>query len=322
MKKGFLITGIVLTVLGLLIFLGALFASGFDLSRLSTATYETNQHPVSETFQSVEIRTDEAEIRFVASEDGTTRVDCVERAKVRHEVAVENGILKITADDKRTWIDHLNLFAFKPLSVTVHLPAARYDALTVATGTGKVTVPDPFTFGKADIMASTGDVSFDASVEGGLTIRTSTGDIRVTGVRSSSAEFSVSTGKVELKNLNCAETLSVKVSTGKAVLTDVSCKELISTGSTGSITLKNTVASESLNIQRDTGDVELENCDAGQITVKTSTGDVTGTLRSAKVFITKSSTGKIDVPDSVSGGRCELSTSTGDIRIRFENGFD
>ena len=49
--------------------------------------------------------------------------------------------------------------------------------------------------------------------------------------------------------------------------------------------------------------------------VTTSTGEVTGSLRSEKVFITRSDTGRQDVPKSVTGGRCEITTDTGDIEI-------
>ena len=63
--------------------------------------------------------------------------------------------------------------------------------------------------------------------------------------------------------------------------------------------------------------MHFERCDAQSIFVKASTGEVAGTLLSLKVFITKSSTGDVYVPDSITGGRCEITTSTGDIEIRF-----
>lgn len=315
MKRGFIIAAVMLVAVGTLLFAAAFIASGFDFSKLDTAKYETNTYTMSEDFESIEIRSDEADITFKPSKDAKTRVDCVEREKVKHDVFVENGTLKITVSDKRAWYDHLTLFSFKPQSVTVYLPSEQYAALAIATDTGDVSVPDLFSFGDAEITAGTGDVSFDASADGCLKIKTSTGDIGINGLYAATIDLSVSTGWIEVKNVNCKETLSVKVSTGKTVLTDVVCKALISNGSTGGITLKNVVAADDFNIERDTGDVRFENCDAGQIIVKTSTGDVTGTLRTEKVFITKTSTGDINVPDTVSGGRCEITTSTGDITI-------
>ena len=59
----------------------------------------------------------------------------------------------------------------------------------------------------------------------------------------------------------------------------------------------------------------LSDCDASEIFVKTDTGDVRGTLLSEKVFIIKTSAGDVSVPETVTGGKCEISTDTGDIKI-------
>ena len=78
------------------------------------------------------------------------------------------------------------------------------------------------------------------------------------------------------------------------------------------------IASGRIDLERSTGEVFFDGCDASEIKVKTSTGDVTGTLLSSKVFITHSSTGRIAVPDSITGGRCEITTSTGAIEIAIK----
>ena len=79
--------------------------------------------------------------------------------------------------------------------------------------------------------------------------------------------------------------------------------------------MKNVNASGVFSITRSTGDVEFDACDASEIYVKTDTGDVTGTLLSDKIFFAESDTGKVSVPKSVTGGRCEISTDTGRIDI-------
>ena len=59
--------------------------------------------------------------------------------------------------------------------------------------------------------------------------------------------------------------------------------------------------------------------DAGELTVLTGTGDVTGSLLSAKVFITHSDTGMVDVPETTTGGKCKITTDTGDISMDVLN---
>ena len=39
---------------------------------------------------------------------------------------------------------------------------------------------------------------------------------------------------------------------------------------------------------------------------------------SDKIFLVSSDTGDIDVPRSVTGGRCEVDTDTGDIRLSVD----
>ncbi len=318
MKKGWITAAVILVVVGAVLFAGGFIASGFDFSVLDTAGYETNTCTVSERFNKIEIRSNEAEIVFKRSEDGKTRVDCVEREKTRHDVFVENGTLKVAAVDRREWYDHLTLFSFKHQSVTVYLPSEYYEALSVITDTGNVSVPEGFSFGEAEVRGSTGDVTFGAAVDGRLKITTSTGAVRVRGVRAKSIDLTASTGRIDAAGIECREAFSAAVSTGRTVLTDIPCQTLFSGGSTGSVAMKNVIASDSFTIERNTGDVTFEKCDAGEITVSTSTGDVKGTLLSEKVFIAKTSSGRIDVPETISGGKCSITTSTGDISIALD----
>lgn len=64
--------------------------------------------------------------------------------------------------------------------------------------------------------------------------------------------------------------------------------------------------------------MEFNHCDAETICVNTDTGSVTGTLLTDKVFIIETDTGSVDVPKSITGGRCEITTDTGNIRITIE----
>ena len=317
MKKGLIITGAVLLFLGAVLFTVAFAVSGFSFSGLDRSRYEENTYTPRGSFNRIEIKTVEADVRLLASTDNFLKVDCVELETEKHTVTVENGILKIEAQDKRTWYDRVTFFSAKPQSVTVYLPANTYDSLNLTTGTGSVSVSEALRFVQADIRGSTGDVKIASSVEGTLKIKTSTGDVRVTDTEAENLEISVSTGRVECRNIKCKKDFSVTVSTGRASLEDVTCTSFVSEGSTGELKLKNTAASASINIRRNTGDVKFDRCDAVEITVRTSTGDVSGSLLSSKSFVTKTSTGKINVPESSGSGICRITTSTGDIDIEI-----
>ena len=78
------------------------------------------------------------------------------------------------------------------------------------------------------------------------------------------------------------------------------------------------VAEGKITIERDTGDIRFDCSDGAEIFIETDTGDVRGTLLSENIFITKTDTGRIDLPSSVRGGRCEIHTDTGDIKIEIK----
>ena len=132
---------------------------------------------------------------------------------------------------------------------------------------------------------------------------------------SGSLELTVSTGKVKVSGVKCDGDVFLNVTTGKGYLNNIVCKSLVSSGSTGDIVLNNVIAKEKLSVNRSTGDVKFNGCDAAEIYVKTDTGDITGSLLSEKVFITNVSTGKVKVPNTISGGRCQITTNTGNVEI-------
>ena len=101
-------------------------------------------------------------------------------------------------------------------------------------------------------------------------------------------------------------------------LVGVKCNKFSTSGSTGDTLLKNVIANEKLYAKRSTGDIRIEKCDAGEIFIETDTGHVKGTLLTDKVFIVETDTGSINVPKTTSGGRCEITTDTGDIKISIE----
>jgi len=297
MKKTWIIIAASLILAGALIFVGVMSMLKWDFKKLSTSRYVTNSHEISEEFSNIHIKTDTARVTFVPA-DGAPRVECWEEEQASHAVSVEDGTLEIKLQDRRKWYHHIGINFGAP-KVTVYLPTGTYGALHINQSTGAVDIPPEFTFESMDISLSTGAVTTGANVTGDMKIQTSTGHIAVTDV-------------------TCGGEVNVQVTTGKSTLTNVNCASLISTGNTGHMTLKNVIATEGFSIKRSTGDVKLEGCDAAEIYITTDTGDVTGSLLTEKVFITKTSTGKINVPESTTGGKCKITTTTGNIQISVE----
>ena len=309
-----LIVAVALMLIGCILFIGVMAGLNWNFTLLATDQYETNEYPLSENFRSISIVTDTADIVFVPSENATCRVVCYEQANQKHSVSVRDGVLAIEVVDERKWYEYVGINVDSP-KLTVYLPRGEYGALSIRSDTGEVQIPEDFGFESMEISEHTGRVTNYASVSGEMKIKTTTGDILLENVSVGTLVLSVSTGRVTVSDVLCERDVTVNVSTGRVSLVNVTCKNLISNGDTGEISLKNVIALEKFSIERSTGDVKFEGADAAEIFVETDTGDVKGTLLSEKVFVVETDTGRVNVPKSVTGGRCEITTDTGDVMI-------
>ena len=313
--KVWLLIAACLVLVGSLLFVGVMTMLKWDFSKLSTVRYVTNTYTVTDGFTHISVAADTtADVTFAVSQDDTVSVVCYEREKDTHTVSVDADTLRIDCRDERRWYQPIGIDFHTP-KITVYLPADAYGSLTVRTDTGDVSVPADFTFGSVDIAVSTGRVTCSASTEQKMKIKTSTGDIRVSHVSVGSLDLTVSTGHISVSSVTCDGDIRVGVSTGKTDLSQITCRNLTSDGSTGDVLLRDVVAAETFSIERSTGDVHFDACDAATLTVTTDTGDIRGTLLTEKVFVAHTDTGRVSVPETATGGKCQLTTDTGDIKI-------
>ena len=248
----------------------------WDFLRPRVGVPETTVCQIDGLFDGITIDTETADIVLSPAEDDKCTVVFTERKNMKHTAEVTDGTLKVTLKDARKWYEFINISFISP-KVTVYLPEAVYESAVIGT---------------------------------------STGNVMISGFQTGSLDISVTTGDVLASDTDCTGDLRVAVSTGDVYLTDVVMRNLVSSGTTGDVVLKNVIAKEKVSIDRTTGDVTLNASDAGDILVKTTTGDVNGSLLTEKVFTTKTSTGSVSVPSTESGGKCEIITSTGDIKFR------
>ncbi len=312
--KVWLVVAAFLMIVGLIIFAVVMTKYNWDFVKLSTQKYETNAYEITEDFNNISINTDTADIIFTLSQDEKCKVECYEESQAKHSVTAIDDTLAIKTTNKKYWYEYIGI-NFDCPKITVYLPKAEYTALSINQDTGDILLPKDFKFSSADISSSTGDVDFFANASNSIKIKTSTGNICVKDASVKALNLSASTGNITLSNVICEKDINIGLSTGKAYLTDAQCKNLISSASTGDITLNNIISKEKFSIKTSTGDVCLDSSDAKEIFIETDTGNVKGGLLTDKVFITNTDTGSVDVPKTVNGGKCEIITDTGDIKI-------
>lgn len=293
-KKVWIIVAICLVVTGAIISVLSLMTLNFDFSNLSSERLVSNEYNITDNFSNIKIDVDTSDVELVRSQAQECMVVAIDTEKVKHNVSVENGTLYISVEDNRKWYDHIGIFWGKK-SLTIHLPKEYYDSLDIEADTSDITVPKDFTFNTASVETDTGDIGFSANMSGLLDISTDTGDIGFGAIK--------------------AQDITLESDTGDVTFNSVECENVIIENNTGDVRFNSTIATGKISVTTSTGDVIFDYSDADEIFINTSTGDVSGRLLSEKVFICDSNTGKTDVPDSETGGRCEITTNTGDIEI-------
>ena len=312
--KIWLIVAASLIGLGCIILGGAMTVLNWDFTKLGTMKYETNSYSLEEAIIDINIATKTADVIIRPSGEEEISVVCYEQTRAKHTVSIKDGVLEIRMADERKWYDYIGINFGSP-RITVSIPQGQYGALSVRGSTGKVNIPAEFGFASMDVSVSTGDVTCAASVTGEMKIKTSTGDISLQKLSANAMELTVSTGDITAQEITCTETAKLKISTGDVTLTDFRCQSLTTKGDTSDILLKDVVVEEMMSVDTDTGKVKFDYCDAGEMQIKTNTGSVTGSLLTPKIFFAETDTGRVDVPKTTTGGKCEITTDTGDIRI-------
>ena len=286
-----------------------------DLRNIGTVEYVTNTTEVKDGFQHISIKADIEDVELIPSDDGVCRVDCYEPKDDPYKVFVKNDTLTIEKEKKQAW----QLFNFGAAlenpSITVYLPDDSYKDLLAGTDTGDVKIPGDFSFERISADSDTGDVSCSASAAEGIDIVTNTGNIAVSDVSAKELKLESDTGDMKISNAEISGSVAIREDTGKVTMENVTCVNFTSKADTGDLKMSNVIAKEAFNLESNTGDIRFDGCDAETIHIKTDTGDVKGTILTEKVFITESDTGDINVPKTSNGGRCEITTDTGDIKI-------
>ena len=320
MRKGvvvLLIIAAALTLVGVTMATVGIVAMG-DADTLGGGRYQTKTYESGDSIDSIEIKTNTSDVELLPYDKEGYKVECFEEKSISHSVTVKDGKLLIEVRDTRKWYEHIS-FYFKQTKVTVYIPAGEYSSLSVKSSTGGTSVDKAFTFDSATVTCSTGNVAFSASTKDSLTIKASTGRITVGNAVSGTfthgnISLTTSTGNITVHYLTCKDA-KITVSTGKTIIYGMQCESLLSTGDTGELSMSDVIAKGSITVKRSTGDVKLIRCDAEELDIVTDTGDVTGSLLSPKVFIYKTDTGDINLPDTTTGGTCRITTDTGDIKI-------
>ncbi|MBQ3566086.1 MAG: DUF4097 family beta strand repeat protein [Oscillospiraceae bacterium] len=312
-KKTIIIIAVILVIAGAVISSSVFMFSDFKYSDLSDSKSETNTHIINESFDNISVSSGAFDVNFFYSDDNECKVICKESDKIRHSVSVENNTLTIK-EDETEWFDHINFMVIEKYELNVYLPENVYETLDINCSSGDITVPGNFNFNKnADISVSSGDVNFDGHVKGNLEITATSGDIKITGAEANEITASVTSGDIRCVNVTAFNRLNTTATSGDITVKDSTMDYFYNSTTSGSTDLINTTVDYDINMESTSGDITLERCDADSLELSSTSGNIEGSLLSSKIFSVDTNSGDIDIPDSVSGGKCDVETTSGNI---------
>lgn len=317
-KKIALIVATILVAVGLAVFFGAVAAMGFDFTKLNTVSLQTSTYEIEDAFHHIAIDEVGCDVNLYLSDDGTCKVICRDSEYITYTVHVNEDTLHIKQEDSRKWYQQINLSLGKSetAEIRIYLPESSYQSLDAALQSGDIVVPEAFCFESAKLRSSSGNIEIRALVNQSLDVKATSGDIWIANASPADLTAQSSSGDITLEAVNAEDNIRVDATSGDLYLSNVHAQAISASTTSGEIELADVLADESIRIESSSGDVALQRCDAEALHIQTSSGDVSGTLLTEKVFRTDTASGDVDVPQSTSGGECEIQTTSGDIVFR------
>ena len=287
-KIGILAGAFVFTVLTAALLFAGIASAKVDKK---TKTYDS-----LESFTSIKIDTDVTDIDLKVGDKA--KVVCEETTKEVHHVSVSDNTLNIKFESKRKFYEQMFSFG-QNLKVTVYLPSISYNDLTIANDTGDINISS-LNFKTVSITSSTGNLSLDkVSVAETSYFKASTGSVKLNEVTTKSLEVNTSTGNINLTKVTVLDNMKASASTGN-------------------VKMNNVLVAKKMTVKTSTGNIEAVDSDAESLSIEASTGNVKLGLLTDKIIFPETSTGSADYPHLTSGGKCEIKTSTGNIKVTIK----
>ena len=284
---------------------------------ISKKQYRTITHERLGRFENIVINAKDSDIILAQSEDDLFRIVIRERMKAPHVVKRVGQNLSIDICDNRKWYQRIFSFGNEG-EIKLLLPKNRYNSLAVSLDKGYVEIPASLSFADAEININSGVANLGASVSGEMKVSLKSGDIAISKASIGSLDTSLSKGNVILGETKISDALNANVDKGTVKLQSVSAAKADANIGTGSVNMTDFVVAKSLYINSGRGNVTFDGCDAEEIFVNLGNGKVSGSLLSDKLFIANVGLGKKNVPESIDGGRCQISIGVGKIDLSIK----
>ena len=326
--------GILLTIVGAIVFAIGFSISGFNFSKMSSISTVDNSYKEGADAQvdNIEIIFNTSDIAVIFDENATEISIAYQTLESKNnkaltEVSVTAEAGKLTLEERAE--NKLYLFPIhQNPKATVTIPASREITLAASVDTGDITIAGNATLKSLKIESDTGDIyATDAVIKSlsDMSFETDTGKIKLGKFDTDTLSIEGGTGNVSIVDGIVAGKAEIELSTGDlTVISSLAAKTVEIKASSGDVLFKGNVKTESLLLDTSTGEIESDGAviDAEEITIETSTADVELTLKgklSDYTVLVEQSTGESNITNRTGGSRTlNINVSTGDIEIEFK----
>lgn len=207
-SKSFAIAGIILLLLGMILFLTGMSLAGWNFSELSTAVYKQENYTTQQQVTSLDISYNNAEVRILcdpkAQAVSVSYPVCTDRAtgaKAQVNITEENGTLFIKEEAKFILIN----WQFETPTLTVTLPETTLTTLTVRTQNGNISAENIFAENKAEFVTQNGEIRLSQITASDLSIETDAGGIFLEHIECRKIQAETDLGSVHLSGTLTAD---------------------------------------------------------------------------------------------------------------------
>ena len=268
---------------------------------------------IEQNFKNISIDVSSSRLFLKPAKDGICKAVWEKGAKFCALAEVKEDTLYIRTPDKKEE-NGIENNSFKDAEITLYIPVREYGRFELTAFSEEIYVSGAFTFESLKITNKFSYIICVGFTANTVELNMDSGYIRTIYISSRDINLSAVSGDVVFERSE-AKKITVKTVSGDVSVCNAKLDGLVAETSSGDVKLTEVTAENGLELQTSSGDVIFDRSDAKEITVHTASGEVRGSLLSDKVFVCKSSSGKINVPGTVTGGKCSVETDSGDINL-------
>lgn len=321
-KKKILIASASVTAAGLILLLGLFIKIKFDPKKLNDVPQKITVHDFDSEFTGIYVETEDADVRFVISENNKTTVTCINETK-DDIFAISNSNLTVkSVKKKKTGTVANPVIDFREdnaADITIALPAKSIGDFAVITKNGTVEAEDYFLFETVNASLSTenGEIHYGVGTTGQCFIENKGGKIFIENLQCDSIDTRIEAGEVHLDSLELKGKLNIESKKGEVYIDGVKCDSFNAVSESCNLDIKDFHSEVNIVAETESGNMKIRHSDTNVIRIKTVSGDVDASFESPKIYTVTSKSGTVNTPDSLSGGMCDIYSDSGDIRIKI-----